>query len=268
MKINNRIVAIVLFSIALVSCKTKSKSNEEVLKATHIANHHKKHWSYTGETSPKHWVEIEKESECGGKFQSPINIVSVDAITDNKLTPLDIHYKKNTKIHDVKNNGHSIQYNFDEGDYVNYKGAKYELKQFHFHESSEHTIDGIRYPLEIHMVHVNTKGEYLVFSVMAKEGVKSAPFVFLENYLPLKKGEMKIIDKTFDLNLNFPKNKGYYNYEGSLTTPPCTQGVIWFVFKEPITLSLKQVNELRELMPTNSFRNEQPLNGREVKMTK
>jgi carbonic anhydrase len=103
---------------------------------------------------------------------------------------------------------------------------------------------------------------------MAKEGASSSPFTFLENYLPLKKGEMKIIDKPFDLNLNLPEDKGYYNYIGSLTTPPCTEGVNWFVFKEPITVSLKQVNVLKQLMPINNFRNEQPLNGRKVKMTK
>ncbi|QTE23872.1 carbonic anhydrase [Polaribacter cellanae] len=273
MNIKNSIFVVVLFAITFTSCN-KSTKTEKKLETTSKnegvsnANHKKKHWSYAGETGPEHWAEIEKDSECDGEFQSPINIVSVNAMADVALKPLDIHYALNTKIHDVKNNGHSIQYNFEAGDYINYKGEKFDLKQIHFHESSEHTIDGIRYPLVIHMVHVSKKGEYLVLAVMAKEGVSSAPFDFLESYLPLKKGEMKTVDTSFNLNLNLPKNKGYYNYVGSLTTPPCTQGVNWFVFKEPITVSLEQVNKLKKLMPINNYRNEQPLNGRKVKMTK
>ncbi|MBD3748770.1 MAG: carbonic anhydrase family protein [Sphingobacteriales bacterium] len=259
-------VLISVFALAIfTSCNeavktTESSSEKQVVEK----KEHPEHWSYDGETSPEHWAEFEKNSECGGKFQSPINIVSTDGIADGKLKPLDIHYQENTKIHDVTNNGHSIQYNFEKGDYVNYNGDRYDLMQFHFHEGSEHTIDGIRYPMEIHLVHTNAKGKYLVIAVMAKEGVASAPFNFLENYLPIKQGETKTVNKSFNLNSNLPKNKGYYNYIGSLTTPPCTQGVNWFVFKEPITASLKQVKELKSLMPVNNYRNEQALNGRKV----
>ncbi len=226
------------------------------------------HWSYQGETGPKHWAEFEKDSDCGGKHQSPINIISTDATVDNTLKDLDIHYATNTKIHEVVNNGHSIQYNFELGDYLNYKGDKYELKQIHFHEASEHTIDGIRYPMVIHMVHVSDNNQFVVLAVMVKEGQNSEPFTFLESYLPLKTGQTKTIDASFDLNKNLPNSKGYYNYIGSLTTPPCTEGVNWFVFKNPITVSLKQVKELQKLMPLNNYRNEQPLNGRVVKQTK
>lgn len=276
MKIINKILPLLLLGVGLMSCNTLIKNGDE--KSTPkgsnekenviVKEHEEKHWSYKGETGPEHWGEFVNNSECDGKFQSPINIVEEDVIVDADLKPLDIHYALSTKINDVKNNGHSIQYDFKKGDYVNYKGDKYELKQIHFHESSEHTINGIRYPMVIHMVHVNEKGEYLVFAVMAKEGKTSLPFAFLEDYLPLKKGEIKIIDKSFDLNQNLPNNKGYYSYTGSLTTPPCTQGVNWIVFKEPITVSLKQVNILKELMPIDNFRNEQPLNGRRVRMTK
>ncbi|WP_074406203.1 carbonic anhydrase [Aquimarina megaterium] len=272
---NNMVFIAVIMTIIVSSCtntkeKIKGEHSIEVAKekTTSTTDHVKKHWSYVGETSPEHWAEIEKNSECGGKFQSPINIVSLDAIVDTNLKPLAIHYVSNTKIHDVVNNGHSIQYNFEKGDYLMYKGDKYDLKQIHFHESSEHTINGIRYPIVIHMVHTNSKGEYLVFAVMAKEGKTSAPFRFLESYLPLRKGETKAIGKPFNLSYNLPENKGYYTYMGSLTTPPCTQGVNWVIFKEPITISLEQVNILRDLMPLNNYRNEQPLNGREVKMTK
>lgn len=228
----------------------------------------KKHWSYQGETGPEHWVEFEKDSDCGGKYQSPINIVSTNAMVDTTLQPLDIHYSSATKIHEVVNNGHSIQYNFESGNYLNYKDEKYELKQIHFHEAAEHTINGIRYPMVIHMVHVNIKNQYAVLAVMVKEGKSSAPFNFLESYLPIEKGTTKTVNTSFDLNKNLPKDKGYYNYVGSLTTPPCTEGVNWFIYKKPITISLKQVKELQKIMPLNNYRNEQPLNGRKVSQTK
>ncbi len=239
----------------------------EVKEVTPV-NHEKPHWNYEGETGPEHWAEFERDSDCGGQFQSPVNIISVNAQADSSLKPLDIHYSAETKIHEVINNGHSIQYNFDSGDYINYKGDTYKLKQIHFHEGSEHTINGIRYPLVIHMVHVNDNNQFLVLAVMAKEGVNSKPFTFLENYLPLEKGESKAVNASFNLNENLPDNKGYYHYIGSLTTPPCTEGVNWFVFKNPITVSLDQVKMLRNLMPLNNYRNEQPLNGRKIYQTK
>ncbi|MDY8136149.1 carbonic anhydrase family protein [Aquimarina sp. 2201CG5-10] len=269
MKTKVIIVGIVLTMIS-ISCKHKQNSTEtsnlQAQKSTDNKDH-KTHWEYSGEVGPEHWAELIKDADCGGQHQSPINIVTIDVKKDSNLNPLDIQYSKETKIYEVINNGHSIQYNFEQGDYINYQGDRFDLKQIHFHESAEHTINGIRYPLAIHMVHTNKQGEYLVLAVMVKEGENSQPFEFLENYLPLKKGETKTINSAFDLTQNLPNNRGYYTYTGSLTTPPCTEDVYWFVFKEPITVSLKQVVILRDLMPLDNFRNEQPLNDRIVKMT-
>lgn len=259
MRLKNNI-QFLLILVILISCQKKKTSSKNT-------NKEEEAWSYSGESGPEHWAELEKNSECGGKFQSPINIISINAKIDSQLNSLDIHYEKSTKIHSVKNNGHSIQYNFEKGDYINYKNECFNLKQIHFHESSEHTIDGVRYPLVIHMVHANSTGEYLVLAIMAKEGKTSIPFEFLESFLPLEKGEVKKINKPFNLNHNLPLNRGYYSYTGSLTTPPCTEGVKWFIFKEPITISVEQVNILKTLMPVNNYRKEQPLNGRKIQMT-
>lgn len=246
--------------ITIYSCK-QPKDNHTQHEETTIEEEHP-HWSYQGETGPEHWAEIEKQGHCDGQFQSPINIIHVNTIEDNEPRQLDIQYNAATKIHDVINNGHSIQYNFEPGDFLNYKGKKYDLKQIHFHEASEHTINGVRYPLEMHMVHLNTDNEYLVLAVMAEEGNNSEPFEFLESYLPIQSGEEKVVDQTFDLNLNLPVDRKYYHYMGSLTTPPCTEGVEWFVFQQPITISLDQVKVLQQLMPINNYRTEQPINGR------
>jgi len=222
-------------------------------------------WTYQGETGPQHWGEIEKDSNCSGTRQSPINIIDVESVADSHLKPIQIFYSKQVKIHDVTNNGHTIQYNFEKGDYIEVHDKPFHLKQIHFHEASEHTLNGIRYPLEMHLVHVSNDQQIVVLGILAQEGVPSEPFTFLENYLPVKVGETKSIDANFDLNLNLPDSREYYTYDGSLTTPPCTENVEWYVFKNPITISLEQVKQLQELMPINNYRNEQPLNGRVVR---
>lgn len=261
---------LVLITLILFSCsqKTEPKTldddfNKEIQEEGHQEKNN--HWTYEGETGPEHWSEIEKQSDCNGKRQSPVNIIDIDVVEDASLKPINIHYSSDVKIYEISNNGHSIQYNFEKGDYITLNDEKYDLMQIHFHEASEHTINGVRYPLEIHLVHLSKDNKIAVLGVMAEEGESSEAFTFLENYLPVDKGETKQIDANFDLNLNLPENKAYYTYEGSLTTPPCTEVVSWYVFKTPITVSLSQVKQLQKLMPLNNYRNEQPLNGRIVK---
>lgn len=266
----NKLPLLILITLAVFSCKNRKENKDidsTVNEEKHEIVHQKenKHWTYEGETGPKHWVEIEKESDCDGKRQSPINIIDVNVIDDASLIPVDTHYSANVKIHEVTNNGHTIQYNFEKGDFIILNDDNYELKQIHFHEPSEHTINGIRYPLEMHLVHISKDNKIAVLAIMAKEGESSEPFTFLEKYLPIINGETKLIDTDFDLNKNLPKDKGYYTYSGSLTTPPCTQNVTWFVYKTPITISVDQVKQLQKLMPLNNYRDEQPINGRIVK---
>ena len=269
-KMKNRNILFIVISLVILSCnsKTENKTFDTTKNEKKLASIHQKdnrHWTYEGETGPEHWVEIEKQSKCAGKRQSPINIIDVNVVDDRSLKPININYSSNVKIHEVTNNGHSIQYNFEKGDYITIDNEKYELMQIHFHEASEHTINGIRYPMEMHLVHVGKNNKIAVLAVMAKEGESSEPFTFLENYLPVKKGETKQINTNFDLNLNLPKNKEYYTYGGSLTTPPCTESVSWYIFKTPITISENQVKQLQGLMPLNNYRNEQPINGRIIK---
>lgn len=263
---SKQLILIVLFAIISLSCQQKSTNTETETKHQNTSEneHQENHWSYVGETGPEHWDEIEKDSDCDGLYQSPINIIDIDAVKQKSLGKLEINYASQTKIHDVINNGHSIQYNFEKGDYILFNHKKFDLKQIHFHESAEHTINGIRYPMEIHMVHQNDQNQIAVFAIMVEEGESSEPFEFLEKYLPTEQGETKIIDASFDLNLNFPKNKNYYYYVGSLTTPPCSEGVLWFVFKQSISISLEQVIALQKIMPIHNYRNERPLNGRIV----
>jgi carbonic anhydrase len=185
----------------------------------------------------------------------------------DSIQQLSIHYADSTHIHDVINNGHTIQYNFDPGDYIMIQDVKYNLKQFHFHEPAEHLIGGIRYPMVIHLVHINDNGDYAVIAVMAREEQSSEPFDFLERYLPIHLGDTVQIDLAFDMNTNLPEDRTYFNYTGSLTTPPCTENVQWFIFREPITVSLEQVEILKKVMPLNNYRTEQARNDRPILMS-
>lgn len=260
---NSKIVLLIVgLLITTVSCKKEKKENH----SNNTSHEKAKHWSYSGETSPEHWIEIEKNSDCNGNHQSPINIIHKNTTTVTSKGDLKILYTPTTLISEVENNGHSIQFDFEEGDSINYKNETYFLKQIHFHEPSEHKINGIIYPIEMHLVHVSKAGGITVIGIFGEEGEESQLFEFFESFLPLENGTTKNINHDIDLSSLFLAEKHYYSYGGSLTTPPCTEGVNWVVFKEPIILSVEEVLKLKNNMPINNYRNEQPLNNREVKL--
>ena len=238
-------VSLIIFS----SCKNEKKAA---------------HWSYEGESSPEHWTEIEKNSDCDGKSQSPINIIVDHTVAVNKADQLQVFYSPETELSTVKNNGHSLQFDFEEGDSIHYKKETYHLKQLHFHEPAEHLVNGIRYPIEIHFVHKSDKDHLTVLSVFGEEGDTSDLTRLLKTFLPIESGASKNINYPIDLSSLYPKGNRFYSYSGSLTTPPCSENVNWVIFKDQIILSYEQVLNLKETMPLNNYRNEQPLNERIV----
>ncbi len=240
-----------MMTLLLASCHTAKEA------------HHHAHWSYAGETDPAHWAELEKDAQCDGKHQSPINIIEKDVKPSN-ANNLVFHYSPQTKIKDAVNNGHSIQFNFDEGNFIYYNGKEYKLKQLHFHEGSEHTVNGIRYPIEMHLVHVSDDGQIAVVGVFGSEGTDSQLFEFFDKFLPIAVDEHKSIHQALDLKSFLPTNSAYYSYTGSLTTPPCSENVNWIVYKMPIVLSVDEVEQIRKELPIRNYRPTQPLNGRTV----
>ena len=253
-----------VFIVAL-SCNKEKKKTHAVI--TDIIEHQEeeKHWSYSGETSPRNWAEIEKNSDCDGYLQSPINIIHRSADSVKISNKFQMFYTHDTFLSEVKNDGHSIKFAFESGDSIRYKNDIYYLKQIHFHEPAEHKINGLIYPIEIHLVHQSKSGKYTVLGILGEEGAESDLFEFFQSFLPLENGETKEIDRQIDLSYLQLDKKHYYTYRGSLTTPPCTESVHWVVFKEPIILSVEEVLTLKSNMPINNYRHEQPLNGRVVK---
>ena len=225
-------------------------------------NEKHEHWSYQGETAPEHWSEIEKNTSCDGQNQSPINIIESTTILNPSAKDLEVMYSPNTILKKVENNGHSIQFDFNPGDSILYKHDIYYLKQIHFHEPAEHLINGVKFPIEIHLVHLSQDNNITVLGILGMEGEESQLFEFLESFLPLENGEERIIDQNLDLTSLFPDKTDFYSYSGSLTTPPCTENVNWVIFKEPIIISLDEVLKLKNNMPLNNYRNEQPVNDR------
>jgi len=224
-------------------------------------DHHAPHWSYEGKTGPAHWGDLTAEySLCKtGQEQSPINIANHVAAN---LPPIDFHYLPSPlKLID---NGHTVQVNYAPGSYITVSGKKYELLQFHFHHPSEEEINGKHYDLVIHLVHKDAESHLAVVAVLFKEGASDAAIKAVVDHLPTTQEQEMTTDETIDATTLLPQTRNYYTFAGSLTTPPCTEGVTWFVLQTPSTLSDPELKTLAKLYPHN-VRPVQPLNARTVK---
>jgi carbonic anhydrase len=221
------------------------------------------HWGYTGHNTPKTWGTLsEKYKECGiGLNQSPINITN--SLHAN-LPPLTVKYNKATSER-IVDNGHTIEVMMAPGDSFTMDGKTFELKQFHFHSPSENHIDGKSFPLEAHFVHLDKDGNIAVIAVMFEEGAENTELTKFWKDMPQKEGESNVLKLKNIANNLLPKDKHYYRFNGSLTTPPCTEGVRWFVLKQPMTISKEQIKKFHDdTMHHNNNRPIQPLDARMI----
>ncbi len=223
------------------------------------AAHHKAHWSYEGDTGPEHWGSLSPDyALCGtGKAQSPIDIRAVDIIDTN---PIEFHYQP-SKLH-VVNNGHTIQANYDPGSYMVKDGVRYDLLQFHFHSPSEHAIEGKQTDMVAHLVHKSAEGKLAVVGVLLDQGDENPVLKPIWDIMPSEKGKA---DADVEINAAdlLPEDRTYFHYMGSLTTPPCSEGVNWNVMAKPVSVSAGQVEAFTAIFPL-SVRPLQPVNGRTI----
>ncbi|NPA68810.1 MAG: carbonic anhydrase family protein [Chlorobi bacterium] len=271
MKNKLNLLATVSF-LLLFACNT-NENNRSAASEQQTGKHktalkdcNKVHWSHhKGENGPSHWKNLcEGFAACGGKAQSPVNIIIENVSVDNTLMPPVFNYEKSET--DIINNGHTVQFNTSGNQTVTLNGKEYKLLQFHYHTLSEHTVNGQHYAGEIHFVHKNSDSDFAVLGVMIEEGEENTFFDKFEDKFPLKEGEYKS-DDTFDVMSLLPDNKSYYYYSGSLTTPPCSEVVNWYMFVKPVTASEKQIKKLSEILNDN-YRPVQKLNGRKIKLYK
>lgn len=222
--------------------------------------HGKAHWGYSGEEGFQHWGDLSAEFHAckDGRKQSPIDI---QEYASKDLPALHTSYHAGNS--EVINNGHTIQVNVQSGNTLDVAGKTYNLLQFHFHTPSEHYIDGAPYPMELHFVHKAADGTLGVIGVMMQLGKHNDAIAKIWNVMPTTaKGHAGHASLSgSDL---LPANMDYYKYNGSLTTPPCSEGVQWHVMKDSIRISEKQLNEFQAMFSVNA-RPVQPLHSRAIK---
>lgn len=216
-------------------------------------------WGYADEDGPKEWASLdERYSMCEeGMHQSPINITSS---IEAKLAPLAL--EGNAKATTFANNGHAVEAVFSGGNKLTVDGKSYSLRQVHFHTPSENTIDGKSFPMEAHFVHASGSS-LAVVAVMFEVGAENATLNKLLRNLPENEGDKNQLKSEIVGYEMLPESKDYYRFSGSLTTPPCTEGVKWFVLKNPVQLSESQLKDFTAVMPKNN-RPVQAINARTI----
>jgi carbonic anhydrase len=222
------------------------------------------HWSYEGEGGPTNWGKLRGDyaSCASGKRQSPIDIhegIRVD------LEPITFDYRESRFR--IVDNGHTVQVNVGEGSDIAIMGRVYHLIQFHFHRPSEERVNGKTYDMVAHLVHKDDEGHLAVVSVLIEKGSEHPLIQTLWNNLPLEVDQELTPAVAIDIKRLLPETRNYWTYMGSLTTPPCTEGVLWMVLKQPVQVSPEQIAIFSRLYRNNA-RPVQPANGRLIKETR
>jgi len=217
--------------------------------ATTPAPAHTLHWSYEGEGGPHAWAKLAPEyAKCGsGERQSPIDIRDGMKLD---LEPITFDYRPS--LFKVVDNGHTIQANIGSWNFMRVMGRRFKLAQIHFHRPSEETIDGKQFEMVAHLVHKDGEGRLAVVAVLVDKGTRQPVIQSVLNNVPLEKGEEVAAATTLDANQMLPESRRYFTYMGSLTTPPCTEDVLWIVMKQPVQASVEQLNLFSRMYPMNA----------------
>lgn len=221
------------------------------------------HWSYSGQEGPDEWGKLDSRyTVCSsGKRQSPIDI------RDAKKADLPaLQFDYDSAPLRIIDNGHTIQVNYPPGSTLTVGDKTYTLKQFHFHHPSEEHVNGQAYDMVAHLVHADGDGHLAVVAVFLKKGKANGFIDLIWKNIPEEKEKENAIDisgATVNATDLLPTDRGYYTLAGSLTTPPCSEGVTWYIMKNPVPLSETQVAVFARLYPTNA-RPIQAANGREI----
>ena len=210
---------------------------------------HAAHWSYEGETGPHAWAKLSPEwAKCGsGSRQSPIDIRDGMKV---ELDPVVFDYSPSRFR--VIDNGHTVQANINGWNSMRVMGRRFRLVQFHFHSPSEEMVDGRLFDMVAHLVHKDTEGRLAVVAVLVERGARQPAIQTVLNNLPLERGEEYAASTPIDLNKLLPQDRRYFTYMGSLTTPPCTEDVLWIVMKQPVQATPDQLNLFARMYPMNA----------------
>jgi carbonic anhydrase len=223
------------------------------------------HWGYKGEGDPKHWGQLDPAyaSCANGHHQSPINITGAKPAD---LPALKFDY--NAVPLNIIDNGHTVMVTYAPGSTLTVGDHVYKLTQFHFHHPSEEHVNGKKYVMVAHLVHEDADGHLTVVAILFKEGAANPLLDTLWKDIPTEKEKAATLsDVSVNVKELLPADAGYYKFSGSLTTPPCTEGVTWYVLKTTSTLSRQQLAAFAKLYPADN-RPIQPTYQREILETK
>ena len=255
-------------AVLIFSCENLAKKETSLKTEKHEVTPGEKkdcddvHWSHhAGAYGPENWKNLcDGFADCEGQAQSPINIITDETIIGEELSALKIKYGP-SKV-DIINNGHTVQFNTSGNNAIMIGDKEYKLLQFHFHTNSEHAINGNYFPIEVHFVHKYSDTDYAVLGLMFQEGEANELFTkYLSNF-PETQGTF-VSDEMIELEKLLPANLSYYHYSGSLTTPPCSEVVSWYVVNSPLDASIEQIEIFSKIL-NNNFRPIMPLNKRNV----
>lgn len=218
------------------------------------------HWSYAGDGGPQRWADLKPEfTLCrSGTRQSPIDIRDGIAV---ELDPVRFDYRPSG--FSVIDNGHTVQADLGPGNSIEVMGRRYELVQFHFHRPSEESVNGRRYDMSVHLVHKDLEGRIAVVAVLLERGGAQPVVQQVWNNLPLEKHQSLPASAPLNPDALLPQDRRYFTYMGSLTTPPCSEGVLWMVMKQPVAISPEQIGIFARLYPMNA-RPLQAASGRRI----
>lgn len=239
-------------------------------KTTAVAAPTTPHWDYGTEHGPASWGSLSPDfaSCASGKSQSPIDIVKAktEKVAEVKASysPAELRVVHHEHVADGINNGHTIQVNYAGADSLSVGDLSFNLLQYHFHSPSENTVDGKHFPMEMHLVHKSEAGKLAVLAVFIEEGAENAAYAPVWANLPKQKGmEFHLEHVRVNVDDLLPAERSSYRFDGSLTTPPCSEGVKWVVLAQPAQLSAGQIAAFRAVIDGNN-RPTQPRNGRKV----
>ncbi len=217
-------------------------------------------WSYSGKTAPDRWAKLDGAylSCTNGHQQSPLDIRGAKP---TKLPALEFHYR--TGLIKLVNDGHTIQGIVEPGSYISVEGHRYDLVQFQFHHPSEEAVKGQLSDMEVQLLHKDSEGKMAILSARMNEGSPNIALAALWPILPKQAGQSTTTSEMVNPAGLLPPDRSYWEYEGSLTTPPCTEGVRWFVFKQEVQVSRDQIQTFATLYPRNA-RPLQPPHDRKI----
>ncbi|MFF7941787.1 carbonic anhydrase [Nocardia gamkensis] len=257
----SRPIAAVLAAVAVLVIPACGSGEQQL--SSESSPHAAPHWDYDAE-GPDHWADLDRDFvTCkSGHQQSPVDLPGHARLEPHEHTTVDYH---STSAVTLRNTGHTVQANLPagNGNRIVVDGVPFELTQFHFHLPSEHTVDGVGTAMEAHFVHKSATGGVAVLGVLLRAAPGPSAFAPILSVAPRAADADTVVPGPIDLRSMLPAATDQYRYQGSLTTPPCSEGVSWTVLGSPVTVTPDDVDGYRTLF-AHSNRPTQPLNGRTV----